>query len=341
VIDENDTRLPKARLITTRLSRESDPSFTSWETALAHVNGPPLPPGSLLMPDRAMMDVLLDMPIQSERSGFTFTPRFGRLGVRVTTTLSFLQPDGGIRLFEYEGDPEPFRLNPTWDQSAAHFIQLGFSHILSETDHLWFLLCLVLLFRRVRMLAPFVIAFTAAHSFALVGSAFGLAPAFPWLAALAGTLMALSVVYMALECIVGGAASNSRLPVAVASGIFFGSGFWFFLLPVLQFGGEHRLVSVLAFNVGIEMGQFLALALMIPLSAIFFRFVVAERIGTMILAGLTAHAAWHRMTDRAFMLGSPTMQWPAFANFDVRYVVLAVAVAIILLALKQRAPRPT
>src|SRR5262247_3654074 len=42
-IDENDTRLPKPRIVEARVSVESDKSFTSYDTALAHVMGPRLP----------------------------------------------------------------------------------------------------------------------------------------------------------------------------------------------------------------------------------------------------------------------------------------------------------
>jgi hypothetical protein len=295
--------------------------------------------------DRAVMDVLLETPIQSDRSDFTFVPRFGRLGVKVTTTFDFLPPNGGIRTYEYEGDPEPFKLNPAWDQSAAHFIEAGFLNITDQTDHLLFLFCIALLFRRFRALVPFVAAFTVAHSFALIASAYDLlGPTELWLPPLTYTLMALCVVYLALESVMRIAASGnvrkSRTVTAIASGLVFGSGFWFALRPVLQFGGEHPLVSVLSFNAGIELGQLLALALLVPALDLFFRFAVAEKIGTLILAGLVAHMDWHRMVDRAYALNrfESQMQWPVF---DLRYMLAAVIIAGLLwLAARKRTVLP-
>jgi len=327
---EGDTRLEKPVVQKMLLSRQTDPSFSSYAEALAHVNGPKLPANSLVMWDRAVMDVLLETPIHSDRSDFTFVPRFGRLGVKVTTTFDFLPPDGGVRAFEYEGDPEPFKLNPSWDQSAAHFIEAGFFNITDQTDHSLLLFCFVLLLRRYRALFPFVVAFTIAHSFALIASAYGLGPSGVWLPPLTYTLMALCVVYLALECVMAVSTSarrgKRRWGAAIACGLVFGSGFWFALFPVWQFGGDHPLVSVLSFNLGIELGQFLALALLVPAVDIFFRFAVAEKIGTLILAGLVAHMDWHRMVERAYALHrfESQLQWPVFnLNWMLAALVLA------------------
>ena len=327
---EGDTRLPKPIVLKTLLSRPTDPSFNSYAEAFAHVNGPKLPNNAQVLWDRAVMDVWLETPIQSDRSDFTFVPRFGRLGVKVTTTLDFLPPNGGVRTYEYEGDPEPFKLNPAWDQSAAHFIEAGFLNITDQTDHLLLLFCMALLFRRFRALVPFVAAFTVAHSFALIASAYDLGPAALWLPPLTYTLMALCVVYLALESVMSITASThvrkNRWLAAIASGLVFGSGFWFALRPVLQFGGDHPLVSLLSFNLGIELGQFLALALLVPALDLFFRFVVAEKIGTLILAGLVAHMDWHRMVDRAYALNrfESQLQWPVF---DLPYMLAAAIIA--------------
>jgi hypothetical protein len=340
---EGDTRVAKPVVQKMLISRQTDPSFNSYAEALAHVNGPKLPANSLVMWDRAVMDVLLETPIRSDRSDFTFVPRFGRLGVKVTTTFDFLPADGGVRVYEYEGDPEAFKLNPSWDQAAAHFIEAGFFNITDQTDHLLLIFCIVLLLRRYRALIPFVAAFTLAHSFALIASAYNLGPAGVWLPPLTYTLMALSVVYLALECVMAvttPARRRKRWTAAIACGIVFGSGFWFALYPVWQFGGDHPLVSVLSFNLGIELGQFLALALLIPAVDLFFRFVVAEKIGTLILAGLVAHMDWHRMVDRAYALNrfESQLQWPIF---DLQWMVAAlVAAGLIWLALHKKTFQP-
>ena len=103
---------------------------------------------------------------------------------------------------------------------------------------------------------------------------------------------------------------------------------------------SNPLVSVLSFNAGIELGQLLALALLVPALDLFFRFAVAEKIGTLILAGLVAHMDWHRMVDRAYALNrfESQMQWPVF---DLRYMLAAVIIAGLLwLAARKRTVLP-
>jgi hypothetical protein len=85
-----------------------------------------------------------------------------------------------------------------------------------------------------------------------------------------------------------------------------GFGFSFVLRDSLQFAGSHLLTSLLAFNVGVELGQLLVLAAVVPALRLAFRFVVEERMGTIILSAIVAHTAWHWMTDR----GSQLMQFP-------------------------------
>ncbi len=111
-----------------------------------------------------MLDVLFEYPIQSDRSRFSINPAFDRLGVHVVTVLRFLAPNTPVRAFEFTTDPGLVRLDPRWHQAALRFIDLGFFHILDGTDHLLFLFCLVIPFRRFRALVPVVTAFTVAHS---------------------------------------------------------------------------------------------------------------------------------------------------------------------------------
>ena len=76
-------------------------------------------------------------------------------------------------------------------------------------------------------------------------------------------------------------------------------GFSFALRQTLQFAGSHLLTSLLSFNVGVELGQLLVLVLLIPALDLLFRYVVAERVGTVILSALVGHTAWHWMTERS------------------------------------------
>ncbi len=327
---EDSARLPKPRIAASRVSLESDRSFESYDRALAHLTGDPLPYDLELSWDQAMLDVLFDYPIHSDRSRFSIHPGLSHLALRVVTVLRFLPQGGAIRAFEFEGDPGLVQLDPRWYQAAFRFVHLGFDHILDGTDHLLFLLCLVIPFRRFRALIPVITAFTAAHSITLIASAYNLGPDALWFPPLIETLIAISIVYMALENIVGSSTVHRRWMMAFGFGLVHGFGFSFALKQTLQFAGSHLLTSLLSFNVGVELGQLLVLILLIPLLEALFRFVVAERMGTIILSALVAHTGWHWMLDRADRLRQFRLRWPALGAAQLASILrgLMVLVAI-------------
>ena len=328
-IHENDTRLPKPQITDARVSVESDRSFGTFEEALAHVTGPRLPDNLDLYWDQAMLDVLMDYPIQSDRSQFAIHPGYERLGLRVVTGLQFLPPNGVVRAFEFTEDPGLLRLDPNWFQAAWRFVDLGFWHILGGIDHLLFLFCLVIPFRRFRALVTIVTSFTIAHSITLIASAFNLGPDALWFPPLIETLIATSILYMALENIVGSNAGR-RWMIAFGFGLVHGFGFSFALRQTLQFAGSHLLTSLVSFNVGVELGQLLVLALLVPALELLFRYSVQERIGTIILSTIVAHQAWHWMIDRADKLRQFQFEWPALtATFMLSVVRWLIAIVVI------------
>ena len=307
---EGDARLGDGRILAARVSLPSDRSFARYEDALAHVTGPPLPANTELIWQQALLDVLLEYPIGSDAARFSIRPALAHLGLRTTTVLRFLPPGGAERAFEYAGDPGLVRLDPRWHQAALRFMRLGFSHILGGVDHLLFVLCLAVPFRRLRPLIAIVTSFTVAHSITLIASAMGIAPSALWFPALVEALIAVSILYTAVENIVG-ARLHRRWLVAFAFGLAHGFGFSFVLRESLQFAGSHLTTSLLTFNLGVELGQLFILALGIPVLNLVFRRVVPERVGTIILSVVVGHTAWHWMTERVSTLGQYQFRWPA------------------------------
>jgi hypothetical protein len=326
VMYEEETRLSAPRIVAARVSLEADPSFRTYESALAHVTGPPLPPQTTVLWNQSLLDVLFEYPIESDQSRFSIEPNLGRLGWRVTTVLRFLPPGGAERVLDLSSDPGLVRLDPRWHQAALRFVQLGFSHILDGPDHLLFLLCLVIPFRRFKPLVIVVTAFTVAHSVTLIASAYGIAPRAQWFPPLIETLIATSIVYMAFENMIAVRLAR-RWIITFAFGLVHGFGFSFALSETLQLAGSHLLTSLVSFNIGVELGQLLVLAILIPALELLFRFVVAERMGTIILSALVAHTGWHWMTERATVL----MAYPfpaldaATAASGMRWLMAAVA----------------
>ena len=310
---EEDRLLADQQLRAVRVSLPSDRSFASFDSALAHVTGPPLPADTEIVWQQAVLDALFEYEIESEESGFSIDPSLGRLGIRTVTVLRFVLPDGAVRAFEWSGNPGLVRLDPRWHQAALRFVALGFEHILDGIDHLLFLACLVIPFRRFMPLVAIVTSFTVAHSVTLIASAFELAPDALWFPPLVETLIALSIVYMAFENIAG-VRLRRRWLITFGFGLVHGFGFSFALRETLQFAGSHLLTSLLSFNVGVELGQLLVLAVLVPLLHLLFRYAVAEKLGTILLSALVAHTAWHWMTERAAQLAQFQFEpaWPAF-----------------------------
>jgi hypothetical protein len=119
--------------------------------------------------------------------------------------------------------------------------------------------------------------------------------------------------------------------VAFAFGLVHGFGFSFALRESLQLAGSHLLTSLLSFNLGVELGQLLVLAVLIPALELLFRFAVAERIGTILLSALVMHTAWHWMLERADRLRQFRFVWPQWSLMllagALRWLVLLLVLA--------------
>ena len=327
---EGTTKLPYPALMGVRAALPGDLSFASYEEAMTHLQAPPLSNDTAMYRNQGFLDAWFDYAIQSADAKFSIHPKFARLGLRTVTVLRYLLPDGVIRAFEYEGDPGVVYLDPSWFQAARRFVMMGFEHILGGTDHLLFLFCLIIPFRRLRGLIPIVTAFTVAHSITLIASAYDMAPGASWFPALIETLIATSIVYMALENIAV-EHPRRRWLMTFGFGLVHGFGFSFALRETLQFAGSHLLTSLLAFNIGVELGQIAVLLVAVPALDLLFRFVVAERVGTVILSSFVAHTAWHWTTERWAILRQYPFAMPvfdaAFVATLLRWAMLAVVLA--------------
>ncbi len=326
-IYEEDTKLSAPSIVATRVSLPSDRSFATFDSAMANTSGPALAGETKLMWNQAMLDVVLDYRIASDTARFSVRPTLARLGVRTTTVLRFIPVGGTERAFEYLGDPGLVRLDPQWYQAAGRFVELGFEHILSGIDHLLFIFCLVIPFRKIRPLIAIITSFTVAHSITLIASAAGFAPTALWFPPLIEVLIAASIVYMALENIVG-AQLRRRWLIAFGFGLVHGFGFSFALRESLQFAGRHLALSLVSFNIGVELGQLFVLALAIPALAWAFTHVVEPRMGTIILSAFIAHTAWHWMLDRGAILREYRFTMPVI---DANLLATLMRAAMLLL----------
>ncbi|MBT5874923.1 MAG: hypothetical protein HOH43_16010 [Candidatus Latescibacteria bacterium] len=109
---ENENRLPAPEITAIRASIPSDRSFGTFDGARDHLAQPPLPEGTMLYWQQALLDVQFEYPISSDRSDFSIDPGLERLGLRVVTVLRFLPPEGEECVYEYTGYPGKVSLDP-------------------------------------------------------------------------------------------------------------------------------------------------------------------------------------------------------------------------------------
>jgi hypothetical protein len=302
-----------------RISQPSENAFGSFEQARDHIAGPPLPATTDVFWNQGYFDVHLKYPIPPGEGDFALDMRAAPgLAGSLRLIIDFLPPDGPERTYQVHGGQGWLELNPSWYSAASTFMRLGFKHILEGIDHLLFLFCLVLPFRvgQFGTLVGIITAFTVGHSITLLAGAAGVAPAGDWFPPLIEALIAVSILYMAVENVLSvwlgsdsAASLRWRWLVAGAFGLVHGFGFSFVLQEDLQLAGSHLVLSLLAFNVGVELGQLAVLLLIVPILALLLQRPRARRAGIIILSALIGHVAWHWMIERLEALRF--VRWPS------------------------------
>jgi hypothetical protein len=323
---ENGIALPKPTIVKTRISRMNDPFFGSFDDALIHTSGPRLPADALVTQDQGVVDALLEVPITSANSQFSYEPRFGRLGVLVNSTVTFIRPDGQLRTFQFDGDPETFDLDPVRRDALTHFMHTGVAHFVRDDGYLLAALCVGLIFLgRLALTMPFALMLAATEVLTLMVCV-RWTPSAPWIPPLCGALTAAVVAYFGTEAIVGG--DGRRVGLAVGAGLIFGTGFWSGLQPLLQYAGEHPLAAGFGFSVGAAVSQLIALALAGVVVKGALRLSRAPRAIVIITAAVVIHISWRRMMDRAGALTLVPFDLPRYSGA----VVFAGLGAILLLS---------
>lgn len=152
---------------------------------------------------------------------------------------------------------------------AATYFKLGVEHILLGVDHLLFVFALILIAPNTRQLILAITAFTVAHSITLAAATLGFVNVPP---PPVEAVIALSIAFVAAEIVrarEGKAGIAARAPwvVAFVFGLLHGFGFAGALSEVGLPTG-HIPVALLFFNVGVEAGQLLFVAVVLGLAAI-------------------------------------------------------------------------
>lgn len=150
---------------------------------------------------------------------------------------------------------------PSKISNALEYVYQGFVHIIPRgLDHILFVLALLLFAKSRAILLWQVSAFTLAHTITLALGIYGIVEVS---SAIVEPLIALSIVYVALENIHRAKSktlSHTRMPVIFAFGLLHGLGFASVLADVGLPQGQYAL-SLISFNVGVELGQLTVIAL--------------------------------------------------------------------------------
>ena len=144
--------------------------------------------------------------------------------------------------------------------AVAAFTYLGAKHMVTGIDHLLFLVGVVFFLHRLKDVVLYVSLFTLGHSITLLAGVLGELSVNAYLV---DAIIGLSVAYKAFENMGGfercfGFSPDTRWAVLVF-GLFHGLGLAT-KVQELYLSEDGMLVNLLSFNVGVELGQFTALA---------------------------------------------------------------------------------
>ena len=183
-----------------------------------------------------------------------------------TANLVLDYSPSGVQVFRVRGLlHEPVEVTRSVFDAVATFILEGVKHILEGLDHVLFVICLVLGAMHLEPLLWRVTGFTIGHSITLSIGFFGFVPVAAWFVPAVETGIALSIIYVALVAVVPDFKSKWQqkksewtvVGVTGLIGLLHGLGFSFVLQNILQVSSPNIWQSLVAFNVGVELGQLL------------------------------------------------------------------------------------
>ena len=202
-----DGSLLPANLQAYRVALPWDRTFTSFDAARETVLSDPLPADTQVFWNQGFLDFYLTYPASADGSvaiECNVAPGFGD---RVALDVLYERREAGggdlkSNLYHISVREGRVVLDPSPLQAFFAFGRSGVEHILTGWDHLLFLICLIAPFgqlSRIKHLLIMVTGFTVAHSVTLVSAALGHAPEAIWFVPLVEGVVALSILYTAIE----------------------------------------------------------------------------------------------------------------------------------------------
>ena len=197
--------------------------------------------------------------------------------VALGTFMLTLESEGNENVerqwLEDGGESKPFALAastvpPTRAQVVKTYLRLGYTHILPKgTDHILFVLGIFLLSTRLKPVLLQVTAFTVAHTITLALTIYGVVSL---ARSIVEPLIALSIVYVAVENITTTELKPWRVALVFAFGLLHGMGFAG-VLTELGLPRSEFVPALISFNVGVEAGQLTVIGIALLLFGLPFR----------------------------------------------------------------------
>ncbi len=292
-----------------QLAALGDLSFATPAAAAAHI-AQPAGAGLKIAVDLGYLDAHFVYRIRPAPAVFSIQSRVAEDLQDLSKLVVQFLPDGNTvgSVMTISAQSGRVALNPSRAHAARGFALVGMQGLLTNTDCLLFILCLMIPFRRTRGLGALYGAFVLANLISLAGAAFGFAPDSRWFGALAASASSVMIFLLALGNIFGANMQRRRLWTGLF-GLILGFKFAELLAERLQFAGTHTQVALWFYALGIDLGALLVFALASVGLALILRGARAGRIGVIVLSAIVAHASWHWMIDRISVLWQ--MPWPS------------------------------
>ncbi|TKG87295.1 HupE/UreJ family protein [Puteibacter caeruleilacunae] len=179
-----------------------------------------------------------------------------------------------------DGDTQAFL---TGNQGIAFgpFLYIGAQHMITGYDHLLFLVGVIFFLFRPKEILTYVSFFTIGHSVTLL---LGVLANIQMNAYLIDAIIALSIVYKGFDNLGGFKKIFGKQPNTKISVLIFGLFHGFGLATKLQefkFSTDGLLANLIGFNIGVEIGQFVALLFVVSLISLWRRYESFNRFATL------------------------------------------------------------
>jgi type IV secretory pathway VirB2 component (pilin) len=215
--------------------------------------------GDINIPRDTRITLQSTLPTNTVALQWQWDKRFGEVIVRANSDsidlnyAALLSPGQKTVLIQFTEKSEP----SNW-RIVGNYIVVGFEHILPKgLDHILFVIGVFLLSPVWRRLAIQVTVFTIAHSITLAMAINGFLSVSP---AIVEPLIALSIVVICAENYFTATLSKWRLATIFVFGLVHGLGFAS-VLTAVGLDTQNFLIALLGFNIGVELGQLLIIAI--------------------------------------------------------------------------------